>query len=260
MTFTVDSITLMTGAGAFIRLTGIFFALPFIGDPPIPIQVRVMLAVAFAYLAFSVIPESHYLAADYSLGSFVMLAAKELVIGIAIGYLVRIFLTGIVMAASLVGFQMGFGTESLMMADAGRAMTAFTAFHRIILILIFFTLDLHRVFFEGIFLSFRHIAPLQATLTPDFFEHLITLTAGIFTTAFTLATPLLVALMFTMAAMGVIARSVPQINIFTLSFPVSFITGMLVYLTMLPQYSAFIRTRFLEFSEDYFAMLGSLIP
>lgn len=260
MTFTVDSITLMTGAAAFIRLTGIFFALPFIGDPPVPIQVRIMLAVAFAMLGLEVIPESFRLAADYPLGEFVMLVAKELVIGLAIGYLVRIFLTGIVMASSLVGFQMGFGTESLMMADAGRAMTSFTAFHRIVLILIFFTLDLHRVFFEGIFLSFRHIAPLKATLTPDFFAHMIELTTGIFSTAFTLATPLLVALMFTMAALGVVARSVPQINIFTLSFPVSFVTGMLVYLTMMPQYTAFVRSHFLDFSESYFAMLGSLVP
>lgn len=260
MLFDVNPTVLMTLSIVFVRLTGLFFALPFFGDPPVPVKVRLFLAIAFTFAIYQTLPKAFVVSGDYEVLAYLILIIKELIIGLVIGFFARIFFAGIVMAASIVGFQMGFGTESLMMADAGRSMTAFSAFHRILLILIFFVLDLHHIFFEGIFLTFQYIPPFSTVINGSLTEIIVQATSNIFVVALKLATPILVALLFSMAALGIMAKSVPQINIFTFSFPVSFMTGLLVYLSIMPMFPNWIKTQFEIFSEQYFAIIRTMIP
>lgn len=260
MIFSVNTAVLMSMSLIFIRLTAIFFALPFFGDSPVTPRIRIFLSVSLTFMIHDYIQDTFTVPTDLSTLEYLFLIIKEIFIGVVSGFSARMFITGIVMAASIVGFQMGFGTESLMLPDAGRSMTAFSAFHRILVILIFFGLDMHHIFFEGIFLSFKYLPPNTATFTSGLAESLLQQSSNIFVVALKLSTPILVALMFAMAALGIIAKSVPQINIFTLSFPVSFTIGLLVYLSMMPLFPSWVKAQFDSFSQTYLAMTGLMMP
>lgn len=247
-----DPNQLLVGALAFLRIGGIVFALPVTGDPPTPLRTRIMLSIAITIGMYSAIPASYAPVMANEALVVVSLVLRELLIGVVIGYLGRMAFDGMVMAASVVASQMGFGTSNLFLPDSTQAMDSFTAFHRLVLMLLFFTLQLHHVFFSAIADTFRLIPCGGATLHNALGPMFIQITGGIFAVALQLAAPLLVALLFSMAALGLVSRVVPQMNVFTTSFPVSFALGLVVYVATFPFFPAWMQGHFLN-NQDYLA-------
>lgn len=213
------------------RIGGMLFFLPFFGESQIPFRIRIFLALAYSYLVFPLMNLQTYSNLLLGFGPFDLLVviAKELIFGFTIGFIAKLMLDGVVMAASLVGYQMGFGMASLFLPDTNDQVNAFTILNRIVFILIFLTLNLHHVMIESIQLSLTTV-PLGVSLPPmGLGEELISMCGELFVVGVKLASPVLIALLFTMAALGLIARVVPQLNVFVISFPLSFFVGLLVY-------------------------------
>ena len=244
----------------FVRISAILFTLPVFGDEPTPIRVRVLLSVALAFIVYPLIMPDWLPVLPKGLFELVMVIGKEILLGVMLGYTSRLFFDGIVMAASLVGYQMGFGTANLLVPDAGIQMNAFTALHRIVLMLIFLSLNLHHQYVGAITDSFKLIPCGLLTLNAPLGELFITMTAGVFAVAVQLSAPVLVALMFTMAALGLVARAVPQMNIFTMSFPTSFFIGLIIYAASLPYFPEMVKRGFMD-SQSYLSQtLGWMRP
>jgi flagellar biosynthetic protein FliR len=247
-----DVDTILNHGLAFLRVGGIIFALPVLGDQPVPVVARVILSAAITASISHMIPANPVLPAGSEALMLGAIVAKELVLGIAIGYLARIAFDGLLMAASMVGYQMGFGTASLFIQDAGQQMDTFTSFHRVIMMTIFLMLDLHHLFIDAIQTTFAllplgklsiSIAPLAKTVLD---------TSGlIFKVALQLGAPVLVALMFTQAALGLVARAVPQLNVFVISFPLSFAIGLVVYVATLPFFPEWMREHYIGTRDSF---------
>ena len=235
--FNFEPTAILTGALVFIRISALMFALPIFGDSTTPIRIRILLAVAVAFGLFPVIPQTWAPSFDLAMVEIFILIGKEILIGLIIGFSAKMFFEGVVMAAHFVGYQMGFGTSNLFIPDGGLQINGFTALHRNIVMLLFLTLGLHHVFLEAIVGTFQLIPAGEVTLRGDLATALIEMTAGIFVTAMKLGAPILIALLFTMAALGLIAKTVPQMNIFTMSFPISFFVGLLIYAATVPFFS-----------------------
>lgn len=225
---------ILTGAIIFTRVSAMMFALPFFGDSPTPVQVRILLAVAVSFVMHSVVPPGWIKSFPADLIEFSALIVREVCIGLFMGFVGRLCFDAIVMAASIVGYQMGFGLADLFMPDTDSPMNSFTAFHRIVMMLIFLSLNLHHMYLDAIARTFTLIPAGAALPSKGLATLIIEGTADVFRIAIQLGAPVLVALMFANTAMGLLARAVPQINIFTLSFPVGFFLGLFVYLTCLP--------------------------
>ncbi len=224
----------LTGAIIFTRVSALIFALPFFGDSPTPVQVRILLGVAISCAIYGIVPLGWIKAFPTDTIEFVALIVREVCIGLFMGFVGRLAFDAIVMAASIVGYQMGFGLADLFMPDADVQMNAFTAFHRVVMMLIFLSLNLHHMYLDAIARTFALIPAGGAIPSKGLGTLMIQGTADVFRIAIQLGAPVLVALMFTNTAMGLIARAVPQINIFTMSFPVGFFVGLFVYLACLP--------------------------
>ena len=247
---TIPVLDIMGVALVFIRIGGIYFALPIIGDSPTPLRTRILLTVGTTLCITPLLPPEWTSTIDLSLLGLILAVLKELLIGIVLGFTARMAFDGLIMAASVVGYQMGFGTANLLVPDAGMQMDGFTAFHRILMILIFFAMDMHHTYLFAIGDTFKFIPIGTASYSPDFAIFFTKITAGVFSTALQLASPVLVALMFTMSALGLIARTVPQMNVFTLSFPVSFGIGLLVYMATLPFMPGWLNNHYLDVHQN----------
>lgn len=225
---------ILTGAIIFTRVSAMIFALPFFGDSPTPVQIRVLLAVAISFAMYGVVPPGWIKSFPTDVLEFIALILREICIGLFMGFVGRLAFDAIIMAASIVGYQMGFGLADLFMPDVDTQMNSFTAFHRIVMMLIFLSLNLHHMYLDAMARTFSLIPAGAALPSKDLGNFIIEATAGVFQIAIQLGAPVLVALMFANSAMGLLARSVPQINIFTLSFPVGFFIGLFVYMACLP--------------------------
>jgi flagellar biosynthetic protein FliR len=259
--FPISIEAMMTGTLVFLRTGAVLFALPIIGDQPTPIQVRVLLAAAISLCVFPLLPQSWHLQATPDVLELALLVVKEILVGVALGFIARMTFDGILMAASMVGYQMGFGTANLFVPDAGAQMDGFTAFHRALVMLLFLGLNLHHIFIGGLVDTFKFIPPGGIVVDYASLASLVVhATASIFTIAIQLAAPILVALMFAMAALGLIARTVPQFNVFVLSFPASFFIGMLVYIASFPFYPEWMRSHVLTTHSNLVSMIRTLSP
>lgn len=255
---TVESI--LTATLIFVRVSGILFALPFIGDEPTPIRVRILLSIALTFTVHGLVPPDWLSSFPEDPLLYMLLVIKEVCIGLFIGFTARIAFDGIIMAASLVGFQMGFGVADLMMPDADVQMNAFTAFHRIIMMMIFLGLNLHHIYLDAMIRTFAMIPAGGIAPQMEMGRFLIELTSGIFRVAMQLSAPVLVALMFTNTAMGLIARTVPQMNVFTMSFPVGFFVGLLVYMACLPFFPGWVAQHFSTSQEHILLTIKGIAP
>lgn len=239
----------------FIRASCILYAIPLFGESSTPVRWRILFAATLAAtLAWAVGP----VAADVTRDTASLAAAmvNEVILGGMFGFIGRMFFDALVMAASLVGFQMGFGTADLIVGDSTTPMNSFTALHRILTVMFFLALDLHHVFLVAIKETLVAAPPGTSLFARESFAALaVSVSAAMFPVAIKLAAPVLVALLFTMAVMGVMARAVPQLNVFTMSFPISFFLGMFVYLAMLPLMPGWLRAYFQDNVDHLVATL-----
>jgi flagellar biosynthetic protein FliR len=244
-----DTTSLLIGALAFMRIGAIMVSLPVFGDAPTPLRTRILLSMAITIGVFPTLPAAW--GPDLNVDALLIAAfiIKEILVGLFIGYIARLAFTGLLMAAGLVSYQMGFGTSNLFMPDADGSMDSFSAFHRIVCMLIFLSLNLHYIFLNGIADSFTLIPGGAASFHGNLGEILITLSSGIFLVAVQLSAPVTIALLFTMAAMGLIARTVPQMNVFTLSFPASFFIGLAIYIATMPFFPQWMKEHYFSYES-----------
>jgi flagellar biosynthetic protein FliR len=230
-----------------------------IGDAPTPTRARLLTALALTFGLYNTIPDGFAPHLDTNLLTLAAYVLREVLVGLILGYLARAAFDGLLMAANVVAYQMGFSTASLFVPDAGAQMDGFTAFHRLVVMLIFLALNLHHIFFSAIADSFQMVPGGVAAMHGSLVTILVASSGSIFKIAVQLAAPILVALLFTMAGLGLVARTVPQMNVFTMSFPVSFAVGLLVYIATFPLFPGWMQEHFFEQKQTMMAALNGLI-
>jgi flagellar biosynthetic protein FliR len=181
------------------------------------------------------------------------------VIGLAIGFIGRIAFDGLMMAATVVAFQMGFSTANLFIPDYNEKMDSFSALHRMLVLSIFLSLGLHQIFISAIAETFQIIPGGAAHMSGSLAYLLIKLTGGVISVALQLAAPILVALLFTMAALGLIARTVPNMNAFIMSFPASFVVGLVIYIATLPLFPDWMATHFADVRQQMHSAIRTFV-
>ena len=250
----------LRGALVFLRITGVLFMVPIFGDSVTPPRVRILLGVALTLGLYPIISTKWMPEIPSDIISTAFVVGRELFIGMVLGFVTKATFEGLVMAANLVGFQMGFGTGSLFMAESEGQINSFAALHKGIIMLIFLSLSLHHLFIQGIVDSFTLIPGGMATGGKSLYEMLIHVSSGVFVVSIQLAAPIIVALLFAMATMGLLARAVPQLNVFVLSFPASFFVGLLIYIATLPFFPNWIRDHMIAEQESIRSALLNLRP
>lgn len=260
MIYDISVEAILFGALIFIRISSILYALPFFGDQPIPVHVRILLAVALSFGMQSQIPSNWVTQFPADAIDFSILVVKEVAIGLFMGFVGRLAFDSIIMAASFVGYQMGFSTADLIMPDHDAQMSSFTALHKTIMMMIFLSLNLHYIYIDGIVRTFQMIPAGGILPQRELGSFFINLTSGLFRVSMQMAAPVLVALLFANTALGLIARTVPQLNAFSLSFPLCFGVGMLVYIACLPFFPTWTTEHFNQSQTDMLTLLKGLKP
>ena len=263
MVFPVDTDQILTAAAVFLRIMGIISLLPLFGEGSVPVRVRIMLSAALSVGIYPILPPGFARgmhAAMGSLGLLGMLIMKEVLIGMVLGYTAKLAFDGIVMAANVVGIQIGFNTSNIFLPDSGHETTkGFSALHRLLIILVFFSLNMHHIYLASIMDSFKLIPLGFAWPTASLNNVIVSVSAGIFVTALQLAAPTLVGLLFSTAALGLISRAVPQANVFVMSFPANFFTGLFIYMAMLPMLPGWLQGHFATSQHNLMAALAALV-
>ncbi|TAM46763.1 MAG: flagellar type III secretion system protein FliR [Gammaproteobacteria bacterium] len=214
------------------RIGALFGAMPVIGIRMVPGRVRLALALALTLVVAPIIPPAP--AVDPLSVAGAMITLQQILIGAAMGFLLSLVFGAFVYAGQLVAMQMGLGFASLMDPQHGVEVPVISQFYLVVVTLVFLALDGHLAVIEVLVESF-HALPVSPTgLTVATMWQIVTIGGHLFSGALSVALPALVAMLLVNLAFGVMTRAAPQLNIFSVGFPVTLLFGFVVLLLSLP--------------------------
>lgn len=207
----------------FLRIGALFMAMPIIGARTVTVRVRLLLAVMVTVLASPLLPPVADIA--FLSGEGVAAVTKEVLVGLALGFSLQVALHIFVLGGQFIAMKMGLGFASMNDPTNGITVTVLSQFYLLLSTLVFLAANGHLIVFEMIILSFSTL-PVAAGLTGTDFVNITLLGSWMFSAALLIALPVFTALLIVNIAFGVMNRSAPQINVFTVGFPLTLILGL----------------------------------
>jgi flagellar biosynthetic protein FliR len=210
----------------FLRLGGIFFISPFFGHESIPVKIKLMLTLIMAVIILPMIPAPEIKSS--SLIELGIMVAQEISFGAIIGFASLLIFYAIQIAGQIIGFQMGFSMVNVIDPATSTSISVISQFKYIIAFLIYLMINGHHFLISAIFQSFKIIPPGSAVILPENGEFIIRISVEVLEIAIKVAAPAMVTLFLTSVMLGIIARTVPQMNVFIVGFPLKIAAGLLI--------------------------------
>ena len=137
-------------------------------------------------------------------------------------------------AGEVIGIDVGFGVVNIIDPLSSEQISIIGTFKNLIAVVVFLLVDGHHVVLQTLAVSFEMVPLGGMQFTDLLAQGLIQMTSRVFVMAAKLAAPVIAALFLTSLALGIIARTVPQMNVFIVGFPLKIAVGMLVLMLSLP--------------------------
>lgn len=216
----------------FLRALALFASLPVFGQRVVPVRLRVALAFFIALAAQPSLPAMPQVPLD-SPAAF-MLLAQQLLIGVSLGFAVRIVFAAVEMAGEVIGLQMGLNFASFFDPATAAQTTSSGRVFGSMVALLFIVVNGHLAVIAVLIESFRAfpVAPEAMAFVQQMQPQ--RWAAEIFSLGLWIALPLMGMLLFVNLVLGVISRVAPQINVFAVGFPVTLGVGLVGMLLTLP--------------------------
>ncbi len=217
------------------RILGLIAASPLFGNATFPRSAKVGLGVLLAMIIAPIVPAVP--AADpLSMAGF-MILVQELLIGLAMGFSMRIVFAAVEMAGEVASMTMGLGFATVFDPQSRGRSSAVSQFVALISTLAFLSVNGHLVLIEVLAESFISL-PISATpMSSGMALEVAKWGSIIFSTGLQLSLPIVAALLITTVALGILTRAAPQLNIFGIGFPISLGVGILLLSQTMPYLS-----------------------
>jgi len=240
-----------------VRLSAMVLPLPFLGSRMVPAQLKVVFLIVLSCGLYPAV-RMQKVPIPLGPGHLSLLLLGELSIGLLIGFVAQVMFAGIQLGGELINQQMGLSMASVLDPQNNQQISIVTNFQYILAALLFFSGQAYHWFIYAMAESLHVIPLLEFTAAETALTFLVGLLGKACITAVKIAAPLIVVLILTNIAMGLVARLVPQMNIFMLSFPVTFGVGLIGLGLALPSFLAGVRDLYARLGGDLFALLRLL--
>lgn len=209
----------------FFRILAVFTAAPIFSSRAFPVRARIGLAFLIALAAQASLNNQQVIGINSPDAFGAVL--QQVGVGLAIGFAVRLVFSVFELAGQVVGFQMGLGFAAFFDPSTSAQSSAMGRFYANIAALMFLAVNAHVVVLMAVIRSFEAFPVDQNFLSALQKMQLHTLGAELFASALWIALPVIGMLMFANLALGIVSRVAPQMNIFSVGFPVTLAVGLL---------------------------------
>ena len=216
----------------FIRILALFSALPVIAQRSVPMRLRIGLAFLVAFCAQATLPAIAPIELASAAGALAVL--QQVLIGVSLGFAVRIVFTAVEYAGEIIGLQMGLNFAAFFSPMTGGEQTAVSRFFGVTVAWLFMVTGGHLLLIAAVAQSFTAF-PVSAE--PFAFLRAVEphrWGAEIFSLGLWIALPLVAMLLFTNLVLGIVSRVAQQMNIFAIGFPITLGVGLVGILLTLP--------------------------
>ncbi len=202
------------------RISGLFLVAPVFSSPSIPMKIRAFLAMGMA-LVLTPTQWPASFAAPRNVIELAALMAQEIALGLSLAMSVMILFSGIQLAGQLISHLGGLALGDVFDPGAGTNVPVVSQLLRLLTIAIFLLTGGHRMLLQALLDMFLTMPVGQVRLSAGIFEGLLEVTILSFETALRAAAPVIVALLLSMIVLGLISRTLPQLNILAVGFSIN---------------------------------------
>ena len=212
---------------AMIRPGAALMAAPVFGATSVPLQVRIILS---AMIGIAATNSATINLPDATLVSYTgfLFIIGEIVCGVAIGFALQIGYSAAFVAGELISNAMGLGFASMADPQSGQSSPVIGSFLSIIAVLLLLAIDGHLMLIAIIVRSYEALPPGDAMLPPRLIMDLVEFGAMLFSMGLVIALPVGAALIIVQLVMAMLARSAPQLNLFSVGIPVAVLAGIVL--------------------------------
>jgi len=215
------------------RCSGFIMLTPVFGRREFPAQAKIGLAGFLALIIYPLIQDT---AADLNMWDLATLVVKETFVGLSIGYITLMMFSSLYVAGQIIDMQMGFGIVNVMDPQSNTQVPLMGNFYYILTILIFLTVNGHHVLISALIKSFEIVPISRAVFEGRLLEIIVSSFKEMFLIGFKVSLPVISMIFLTDFAMGIIARTVPQMNVFIVGLPIKILVGIAGMIIVFPMY------------------------
>ncbi|MEW6045938.1 MAG: flagellar biosynthetic protein FliR [Bacillota bacterium] len=229
----------------WVRTSALFFgARPAFAQPGVPGLVRLGLSGVVAFLLLPLAPQGAWLESLYAAdaggpawAAWAYAVAREVAAGLVMAFGVNVLFGAVLLAGQLVDLPMGFSVVNVMDPTTGQEMPLIGQFQVLLATLIFFGVNGHHEMIRSLAASLRLVPPGAPSAGGALLDGAVDAFAGSFVLGIRLGAPVMAALFLADVALAVVARAVPQLNVFVVGFPAKILLGFGAILLALPSFT-----------------------
>jgi flagellar biosynthetic protein FliR len=220
----------------FSRILGFFSTAPLLSQNSFPVTTRIGLAIVMTILLMPGIPLM--MTVDPLSMDGLLILINQFLIGISIGFVMRVIFSAIEMAGELIAVSMGLGFATFYNPQTQAQTIVISQFLSLLALAVFLSTNLHLVMLESFFDSFKTIPIDQISLAPIAFRDLAYWGSNIFSIGLQLSLPIVTTLLIANIALGILTKAAPQLNLFGIGFPITIGVGFLMLSINMPYWSS----------------------
>ncbi len=226
----------------FMRLLGLFLVAPVFSHASVPNMVKIGLAFL---LTVAIAPAiGHIPTIDLNSWDALLVAVEQTVIGLAMGFVMQVILAAVEVGGEFIGLQMGLSFAQIFDPANGASTAVLSQFLSIVTTMLFLAFDGHLLLLSALVHSFSSLPIGLEALDRNGWGVIIQWGASIFASGLLLSLPIVCALLVMNLAMGILNRAAPQLTVFSIGFPVTLISGLVLLTSVIPHSGAYFESLF----------------
>lgn len=208
------------------RVTGMFLIMAGIGVRNIPARIKTGLVVFISLIIMPTLPPVAN--PDLMSAAMILEVLLQLIIGFALGFISLMFITTFVVAGQLLATQTGLGFASMVDPASGVNVAAIGQFYLILATLLFWVFDGHLIMIQMLVFSFETLPINGQWWDVSSYWTIIEFAGWMFATALAIALAPIVSMLVVNLSFGIMTRAAPQLNIFSIGFPITMLSGLVI--------------------------------
>jgi len=225
------------------RVTATLAFIPITGGRAAPNQVKVALSFLVAIIIFPMLKTDH-ISVDMDVISISLMIATEALIGLSTAFFVTLVFAGVQLAGSIIGFQAGFGIVNVVDPLTSMQVSLTSQYFNLVTTLLFLAFNIHHIMILGVADSFNYVPLGGFNAHAGLLDILFDSMSAVYMTGAQISAPLTVMLLLKQAAMGLIVRTIPQMNIMIVGLPMTIAFSLITIAVALPSMGVYIEKLF----------------
>ncbi len=235
----------------FLRVSAMTLTVPVFDNRNIPVMFKIGFCFVMALVLYPVV-HLKIVVTTPSVIQFAIGAAGEICIGAVMGFVVRLLFAGIQLAGELAGFQMGFSIANVLDPMSSTQLPLISELMYMFAIMILLTVNAHHWILRAAAQSFTVIPPFGFHVSGSLMTFLMDAVRDIFVLAIKIGAPVIASLLLISLGIGLVGRTVPQMNVFMVATPVNIIVGIFFFSFSLPMMATYMAQLFDGIGRELF--------